>query len=65
MILFGLSDLDPILKGKVLAANLGCAVPYYNSPYFRLNAASRTPIVSWLYLSSTVIATILLAVVAL
>eukprot|EP01040_Poterioochromonas_malhamensis_P000482 gene482-515_t len=32
---------DPTLEGKVLAANLGCAVPYYSSPYFRANSSYR------------------------
>jgi hypothetical protein len=34
--------VDPQLKGKVLASNLGCAVPFYSSPYFRVAASFRT-----------------------
>lgn len=30
---------DPIISGETLAANLGCAVPYYDNPYF--SAAPR------------------------
>lgn len=31
---------DPILNSQVLAANLGCSVPYYFNPYFRSSAMS-------------------------
>ena len=34
-------NTDPILDNKVLAANLGCSVPYYSSPYFR-SGSSKT-----------------------
>lgn len=30
--------LDPVIGGKALAANIGCDVPYYTTPY---NTASR------------------------
>ncbi len=30
--------LDPILVGQTLNANLGCAVPYTNNPYFKASA---------------------------
>jgi hypothetical protein len=35
-----MSDTDPVLEGLPLESNLGCAVPYYKSPYFRASAPS-------------------------
>ena len=33
---------DPMVEGQVLAANIGCDMPYAINPYFKKNSASST-----------------------
>ena len=38
---------DPKVEGQVLAANIGCDMPYDVNPYFKKNGASSRFILDW------------------